>query len=44
MKSNVIVSFLAMLELVRQGMMDALQSADFDDIELSSITREEPFS
>ena len=44
MKSNVIVSFLAMLELVRQGMMDALQSADFDDIELSSIKREEPFS
>ena len=38
MKSNVIVSFLAMLELVRQGMMDALQHADFDDIELSSIT------
>jgi segregation and condensation protein A len=37
MKSNVIVSFLAMLELVRQGMMDALQNADFDDIELSAI-------
>ncbi len=41
MKSNVIVSFLAMLELVRQGMMDALQSADFDDIELSKVTNQE---
>ena len=40
-KSNVIVSFLAMLELVRQGMMDALQHADFDDIELSSLSAEE---
>ncbi len=38
MKSNVIISFLAMLELVRQGMMDALQNADFDDIEISAIT------
>lgn len=40
-KSNVIVSFLAMLELVRQGMMDALQHADFDDIELSGLTEEQ---
>ena len=40
-KSNVIVSFLAMLELVRQGMMDALQHADFDDIELSALSAEE---
>ena len=40
-KSNVIVSFLAMLELVRQGMMDALQHADFDDIELSGLTAEQ---
>lgn len=37
MKSNVIVSFLAMLELVRQGMMDALQNTDFEDIELYKI-------
>lgn len=37
-KSNVIVSFLAMLELVRQGMMDALQHSDFEDIELSKIS------
>ena len=39
-KSNIIVSFLAMLELVRQGMMDALQGADFEDIELLGITEE----
>jgi len=39
-KGNVIVSFLAMLELVRQGMMDALQSSDFEDIELTGITDE----
>ena len=40
MKSNVIVSFLAMLEMVRQGMMDALQGTEFDDIELIGITKE----
>ncbi len=39
-KSNIIVSFLAMLELVRQGMMDALQTADFDDIELLAVREE----
>jgi segregation and condensation protein A len=38
-KGNVIVSFLAMLELVRQGMMDALQNLEFDDIELSAISK-----
>ena len=37
MKSNIIVSFLAMLEMVRQGMMDALQNTDFDDIELLKV-------
>ena len=36
-KSNVIVSFLAMLELVRQGTLDALQNTDFEDIELFAI-------
>lgn len=36
-KSNVIVSFLAMLELVRQGTLDALQHTDFEDIELFAI-------
>lgn len=40
-KGNVIVSFLAMLELVRQGMMDALQHTDFDDIELSVVSEEQ---
>lgn len=39
-KSNMIVSFLAMLELVRQGMMDALQNTEFEDIELIGITKE----
>jgi len=36
-KNNVIVSFLAMLELVRQGIMDAMQGVDFDDIELTKV-------
>lgn len=40
-KGNVIVSFLAMLELVRQGMMDALQNIEFDDIELSTINKQQ---
>lgn len=40
MKGNVIVSFLAMLELVRQGTLDALQNTDFDDIELLAIQNE----
>lgn len=39
-KSNVIVSFLAMLELVRQGTLDALQHTDFEDIELKSVEAE----
>ena len=39
-KNNVIVSFLAMLEMVRQGMMDALQDSDFEDIELLAVTPE----
>jgi len=36
-KVGVIVSFLAMLELVRQGLIDATQNQDFEDIELESI-------
>ncbi len=36
-KNNIIVSFLAMLEMVRQGMMDALQNSDFEDIELLKV-------
>ena len=39
-KVNVILSFLAMLELVRQGTLDALQNTDFEDIELTAITHE----
>lgn len=38
-RGNVIVSFLAMLELVRQGFMDAVQDNAFNDIELTKITR-----
>jgi segregation and condensation protein A len=37
LKGNIIVSFLAMLELVRQGTLDAMQNADFDDIELVKV-------
>ena len=37
LKGNVIVSFLAMLELVRQGTLDAMQNMDFEDIELIAI-------
>lgn len=40
MKGNVIVSFLAMLELVRQGCMDAVQGVEFEDIELTKIEPE----
>jgi segregation and condensation protein A len=39
-KGNVIISFLAMLELVRQGCMDAVQGTEFDDIELTKVTEE----
>ncbi len=34
-KVHVIVSFLAMLELVREGLIDVMQNASFDDIEIS---------
>jgi len=37
LKGNIIVSFLAMLELVRQGTLDALQNTDFEDIELVKV-------
>lgn len=36
-KVGVIVSFLAMLELVRSGLIDATQNADFEDIEINKI-------
>jgi segregation and condensation protein A len=34
-KVHVIVSFLAMLELVREGLIDVMQGASFEDIEIS---------
>lgn len=34
-KINVIVSFLAMLELVREGILDVVQNATFEDIEIN---------
>lgn len=37
-KIHVIVSFLAMLELVREGIIDVLQKASFADIEMSKQT------
>jgi len=33
---NVVVSFLAMLELVKQGMIDVVQKKQFDDISMES--------
>jgi chromatin segregation and condensation protein Rec8/ScpA/Scc1 (kleisin family) len=37
-KVNVIVSFLAMLELVKQGIIQVRQDADFHDIEIENQT------
>ena len=37
-KVHVIVSFLAMLELVREGLIDVMQSASFGDIEMNKQT------
>ena len=34
-KVHIIVSFLAMLELVREGLIDVIQSASFGDIEMN---------
>jgi chromatin segregation and condensation protein Rec8/ScpA/Scc1 (kleisin family) len=38
-KVFVIVSFLAMLELVRQGIVDVIQSANFDEIEMKRLEK-----
>jgi segregation and condensation protein A len=38
-KVFVIVSFLAMLELVRQGIMDVIQRAHFDEIEMKKLEK-----
>ena len=37
-KVHVIVSFLAMLELVREGLIDVIQNATFEDIEINKQT------
>ena len=37
-KVNVIVSFLAMLELVKQGIINVRQDADFHDIHMETET------
>lgn len=34
---NVIVSFLAMLELVREGIIDVVQNSNFEDINMSQV-------
>ena len=46
-RTHVIVSFLAMLELVREGLIDVIQNASFGDIEMNKqtlITNEESAS
>lgn len=37
-KVHIIVSFLAMLELVREGLIDVIQKASFEDIEINKQT------
>lgn len=39
-KVHTIISFLALLELVREGIIDALQTEDSDDITISKLTHE----
>lgn len=39
---HIIVSFLAMLELVREGIIDVIQNASFEDIEMRSQNTLEP--
>jgi chromatin segregation and condensation protein Rec8/ScpA/Scc1 (kleisin family) len=34
-KVHIIVSFLAMLELVRGGLIDVMQNSDFQDIQIN---------
>jgi segregation and condensation protein A len=40
-KVYVIVTFLAMLELVRQGIVDVLQEGQFSDIEINKLTNDQ---
>ena len=39
---NVIISFLAMLELVKQGIVSVRQESHFDDIEMETQTTNVP--
>jgi len=39
-KVNVIISFLAMLELVREGIIEVVQNSSFEDIEISKTKAE----
>ena len=41
-KVNVIVSFLGMLELVKQGMIDVTQERHFEDIQMESAQASVP--
>ncbi len=40
-KVHVIVSFLAMLELVREGIIDVIQNNTFEDIAMNTLPKEE---
>ncbi len=40
-KVTVIVSFLAMLELVREGIIDVIQNSSFEDINISKVSQPE---
>ena len=40
-KVHVIISFLAILELVREGILDALQTETFSDITINKVTHEQ---
>jgi chromatin segregation and condensation protein Rec8/ScpA/Scc1 (kleisin family) len=41
-KINIIVSFLALLELVKEGMIDAIQSNHYEDIEMQGKNTDIP--
>lgn len=38
-KANVIISFLAMLELVREGVIDVIQNSVYEDIKINSLEK-----
>jgi len=43
-KTHVIISFLAMLELVREGIISVIQKSSFDDIEINKQEKVENFN